>query len=395
MTAAIIAAGAVTKNDIGLVNVDNTADSEKPVSAIQQAAIDSAAVSEVWDRFDDKSNGIPTTAHRGTWSMHGGPVGQSAKPTVVAGKLTSSIPGTVAAGYAQLSLSKSMCHISARFTLSSYSTNQGAATFGAWSTDINATWPVIPDSPCHLAIGATVWIYGVWTGNVFTQVASGTFATPLAANGTTQHTAEVYIDKANAIAYIFLPDGTTATASHSLIGSVSGSVAFWEYYRQATTDTLAAFTNVSADSQQPLGLLMAKVLTTIPANTVETFIVPSTSMSVLIPGSSMTDVGQGTTVTFFAPRSGKVKVQLSGFIQINAAALVFWQLAEGATAKATWTVADGQIKTRATVDCVVTGLVPGSSYTYKWQHMSTTPNIGYLMLDNPNGYSASMTVTPL
>lgn len=75
-------------------------------------------------------------------------------------------------------------------------------------------------------------------------------------------------------------------------------------------------------------------------------------------------------VTFTAPASGNVVVVLNGRISTSAAATPTWGLRSGSTTVGLYTLASslnlgGAHQTRTTA-ISVTGLTPGTSYTYKW-----------------------------
>lgn len=67
-----IKSGAVTKSEVGLGNVDNTADTNKPISAATQTALDARIV---WVDVINASTARPTGATRVIW------IGGTAQPT--------------------------------------------------------------------------------------------------------------------------------------------------------------------------------------------------------------------------------------------------------------------------------------------------------------------------
>lgn len=352
---------------------------------------------EVWDRFDDSPNGAPEAARAGgAWALWGGTVGATAEPTVVSGKLTSAIPGTVAAGYASLPLRYSGRRVGAKFVFGAYSTNMGAAVIGLFGASIEATWPTIPDSPCHLVISPVDWIYGVYSGDVFTQVATGQFATALAADGVTEHSCEVNLDQASDTAYITLPDGSVRAITHALIGSVVGNWAFWEYYRSATTDSLAAFTDVWSDSLRADALPTARRLSLIPGVPASVDYAPATNADVAVPDAEATvDATNLAATVWIPPGCTALLVEMDGILVMSGSTRVFWSIREGATTYGTRNVVSQQYSGALHSSVKITGLAPGSAHTYVWRHWAIAAGVATLKLDSPNGYSAVMKFTPL
>lgn len=84
------------------------------------------------------------------------------------------------------------------------------------------------------------------------------------------------------------------------------------------------------------------------------------------------------TVTFTAPASGKVLVELSGYIQVGTAGTsAIWNVCThgGTTPVGTWMSATaGANGVNATTRCYVSGLTPGNSYQWDW--LAQTGNSG-------------------
>jgi hypothetical protein len=59
-----VKAGAVTSSDVGLSNVDNTSDADKPISTLQQAAFDDRLV---WVDVVDANTARPAGTARVLW----------------------------------------------------------------------------------------------------------------------------------------------------------------------------------------------------------------------------------------------------------------------------------------------------------------------------------------
>lgn len=96
----------------------------------------------------------------------------------------------------------------------------------------------------------------------------------------------------------------------------------------------------------------------------------NTSMSVTATAVAMADVdATNLAVTFIAPPSGKVNVELEALCVPPATATLFWGLREASALVADtpqYVGFDSMNLGRARVTCPVSGLTPGTSYTYKW-----------------------------
>lgn len=80
-------------------------------------------------------------------------------------------------------------------------------------------------------------------------------------------------------------------------------------------------------------------------------------------------------VSFTAPASGKVQIDLSATVKGSAAGTrTFWALRNGTTVVPGTTVMvhEGVNPTRATVSIIVTDLTPGQNYTFKWGAAAST-----------------------
>jgi hypothetical protein len=69
-------------------------------------------------------------------------------------------------------------------------------------------------------------------------------------------------------------------------------------------------------------------------------------------------------VTFTAPASGKVMVELSGILEVTGSSPGAWSLRSGTSTIKACMVGTGY--RYATASFYITGLTPGDSYTYKW-----------------------------
>lgn len=376
-----------------MLSVDGTTDPR--VTAAQMTSMQ-ALVSgggNASDRYARYADGVPTTAGNGSlWDMHGFTPAQ--RPKVVSGKLV--LDSTLVGGaYAQQALTgEQITRLGAKFTFSSYSTSAGAVTLVSWAQSISNTSPAIPDSPCHLVLSPTQWIYGVWSNNVFTQIAAGTYATALTADGAAEYSAEVVVDRQQAKAYVTLPDGSVVTVSDSRIGTLSGVVACWEIYRQALTDTKAAFVETWGQSGKSDFIPMTKAIVKAISFPVVVQYAPASDVSIAIPTSEATVDATNLAATITLPIGcSALEVTLSGYLGAATQKQVLWAVRIGATTYATQTVCNQAIDGLVNYTARIANLVGGGTYTVLWRHFATTSG-ATLRLNSPNGYVATMKLTP-
>lgn len=351
----------------------------------------------VADEFGGYANGARVAPRLGgPYVNFGGSVGVTAEPEVVSGILTCAL-AAAAGSYAQVDHGTPVSRVGGRFKFGAGSTtDNGSAVLIAWDADIGATWPTIPDSPCHLAITTIGAIFGVWSGGTFTQVKAWTFATELA-QGSTVHTAEVLIDTANSTAYVFLPDGTLRTVTHATIGAITdANYACWETYRQATSDALAGFTALWSGDDLLAELPAAKWAAAQPVGTaLVTKYAPATNQDKAVPASEATVDATNLIVSIVAPASGKILIELDGVLDMSGSTRVFWSVRSGATTYGTINVVSQQWDGAVHYTHLITGLTAGNTYDFVWRHWAIAAARATLKLDDPNGYQATMTATPI
>jgi hypothetical protein len=209
---------------------------------------------EAWHNFQNKANGDLNTLDSGqTWLPAWNTTIAANKPTISGGALVvaNTTVGQTAAGYAQVLLSSTVKRIGCDVTFSSYSTLNGAVAVVIWKDNPvvqTAGALTIPYSPMHLVITPTTWGVSIWetpTGPV--TVGSGTFITPLTADGTTVHRIEAEI--IGSTMYLFLPNGQVESFTDARVNTYAGRYANWEPYRlNANTDSQARVLQVWASS---------------------------------------------------------------------------------------------------------------------------------------------------
>lgn len=314
--------------------------------------------------------------------------------TVTGGRLVSGVNGdTAKAAYWTQDAGGEVHRIGGEFPFGA-GTDAGSAVFLLLEDHFPEPY-ALPDGPLHFVITPAQWTFGVCEGGAVVQLASGTFRTPLAQDGTV-HRAEARRDGATAT--LLLPDGTTAVVTDSRIASIPGTHAVFEVYRNTPEGATAAFVRFWADTDAvPLGGTApsdtARIVSALGA-TPTAGAKHAPALPITIPGS-MTNVHPELTTTATVPASGKLLVTLSAWISANAGT-TYWALYNGANPLLWRAVADGATERLVTLVHVVAGLTPGTVMTPDWRHMNTASSGGTVMwLDTAGGYEAAMAITPI
>lgn len=181
----------------------------------------------------------PTTPRvRTVWSNHAdGPLpirgdeglpleavllGSTVPPTVRGRALVGNLPDDHAATYLIQPLGARVRSVGARFGFTPGS-DAGSLCLATWIGR-----PPI-DTNCHMVVTPDRWIFSVAQGNALHHVDDGPFTTPLPQDGTPL-TLQVDLDGGpNAV--LRLPDGGVHTVVDARIGSIPGTVAGWEFFK--------------------------------------------------------------------------------------------------------------------------------------------------------------------
>lgn len=322
-------------------------------------------------------------------------------PTISGGKLIGNLPAAGGvASYVDQQLGAKVLRIGADFGFGSGDGVNGAICLAAWVAP-QASISTVQDTHCHFAINPTSWTFTIWQGNVNSAaLASGTFATPLAQDGTNLR-AEARFDGSTVT--LILPDNSIALATDSRIGSIVGTVACWEFYRYLSTGNDVLFYRTWADTQAgPLGLASsagaAKIAQKTAANRdpVVQFYAPATGVDILVP-TTLTDVdATNLAVTFTLPGDCTAAlVEINAYVQMFGAAELLWAYREGGTTFGTQAVVNGQYTGTLNYKNKRTGFAAGTTHTIIMQHFSSVASVAYLSLSYGSGYAATITVTPL
>ena len=170
---------------------------------------------------------------------------------VANGRLEVSWPASApGAYYLQAPMASKVRRIGATFGFGpSANYTSGSFCLAAWTTD--GAQPGISQAHCHIFTTVVGWLFQIVTGGMIITITQGGYAAPLPQDWS-ELRLEVVIE--GSTAYIYLPDGSTAIAQDSRIGTISGYSPCWEFYRDAGTTTVPlAFYEVWADTRpQPL-----------------------------------------------------------------------------------------------------------------------------------------------
>ncbi len=353
---------------------------------------------EIFCRFDDKADGalgVTDSAH--TFSGH--PTSGTGQPRVIGGTLKDTNVGPNGSYSFVQTGGRSLTELGASFSLGAYSTDDsGSAVLIAGSGDFGLAVSLsnpIPDSPCHLVLKRTTWDYGVFVGNVYTVIATGSYRAPLTADGVTFYEASVVIDKVHSTAYVYLPDGQVVRIAHATIGSV---VAPWVGIEQfkftgPSNASQAAFLWFYGSSDKHDNIDRAR-LDARPLGTAGAYRAPASNADITLGGTAV-DV-LGASVSFTVPPSKAVWVTLDAFVNVTADGLTLFSIKEGAATLRTITVNTRQPggKVGARVLVSFPSATVGDTKTYNFFAAQAT-GTSTLKLDDPNGYQASMTIEPV
>lgn len=346
---------------------------------------------EVGCDFSTKADGSPVAVDSGqTWTLANNSATGSA-PIISSGRLTFAPSAAPAAAYTQTQLKGAGTRIGARFRLGTKTTANGGACLIFWAAAITGPPIVVPDSPCHFVTTHTGWTYGVWSGGSMTAVKSGTYATALTDD--TDYTAEVVIDRKTSTAYISLPDGSRASCSHALIGSVAGTWACWESYKGATTDAIASFDLAWADSVRTDQVLTAKTLGDLHRNYGMQH-APASAATYAAPGS-LASIDATNLKLAFTPAGTKVLVTIQLFLESSTGFYLVRPFTTNGVGGQTGVVVNGAIVPGTyTYTSVLSGLTAGVPDVLVPQHFAATGSVT-AKADGPNGKICAISISDI
>lgn len=364
---------------------------------------------DVFDAFAGRPAGsFPVRSSSGhLWHEYFETAGERLK-VLASGKLGSD--GTVAgpaAGYIDTDLGEgnTLGRAGARWDFSAAgTTNTAAMCILGWANPFNAGPDPVPNSPCHFVITPAAAAFDVWQNDVITNVMTHTFKTPLVCDdGATAagiHEAEVIIE--GQTAQLRLPDGAVRLVSHALIASMSGRYAGFEiFYGTQSTDHRPQIHKVWADptpgdpSNTGNTAAMYRAIQSFgDFDPVAVTQVSNPAANVAVPNAVADIDAANLKITFRAPASGSVLVELTGYLTMTGATTVFWALSGGVGSLSTAVVGQ-QFTGQVTFRRIMTGLTPNALVTLVWRHFALAAATATFNRDGPNGFVPTMKVTPL
>lgn len=373
--------------------IPNAADFDDVIGVALESRGISKGGAQIWDDFSQQPDGVPVATKSGTTYLLNGT--HSASVTVASGKLIAVTPQASVATYVQTPMRRPGTRVGARLAFSPYTVSGGCATLGFWADPMdNLTGTPVRSSPCHFVIAPTLWSFSVWNEGDGSdiEVGSGFWQTPLVADGATEYSVDIQIDRRNSCAYVLVtgPSGVVIMNrkfSHSMIGSVPGNYAFIEHYRTAVTNTLPLFYDWWADSAVFSGRVSAQLLASIPARPATIQYRPASSVLYTAPTGASADVDATNLALAFTPATDKAIVTFSGFVKFFGATDLYWTVRILSSTFGSEQVVNGGEKSitpsdgKRTVQFLITGLTPGSPVVIKWGHLATLANAAVLWAD--------------
>ncbi len=149
-----------------------------------------------------------------------------AQPTLRGGALVGNLPAAASAVYLTQPVGAPVRRIGARIAFGPGATS-GSAALVAWN---GAPTVDRVDGHLHLVFTPDRWIAGVLEGGRVRELARADYGLPLPQDGTPR---PVDVLVAGDAVVLRLPDGTTTTVRDARFATGSGTVAVWEFYKNA------------------------------------------------------------------------------------------------------------------------------------------------------------------
>lgn len=218
------------------------------------------------------------------------------------------------------------------------------------------------------------------TGAATTLTSAGLAAMPVI--GSTEH-----------IVVVFDPDGLTGTPFAKRCTAHTSAATTCTIETAATTfEGLGSARDVPRGTPWVAGSIAKEDL----RDTYFKRLVYSTSSKKDVTGTLADFDSTNLVITFTAPPSGSVEIKLCSGSGSTASSSV-WGLREGTTQVGNLQYVHGAVVTRGVAFVTVTGLTPGTSYTYKWAGKNTGAGTSSLYIGGNSGIDgdAIMEVVPL
>lgn len=292
------------------------------VVAPVSAALNVQAPMEVNEDFATYPDGALTTLVSGQeWELLAYQGEADSLPRVESGRMTFDDDGR-GGGYAAVHLGGPITRVGATWAFTSFTNGGGSMTFALMDKMIGSS-PGLGRMGLHLRIEPTLWALGVVDGPSPTSVTDlhiGSFSTPLAADGVTEHRVEVTVDREQQRVFLTLPDGSVIRSrAHAAFAQLCDWV-FWEPYRDVggtpSTKTKPLFHRVWASSREPNAAIADRAIDLARRPiTVKTIPGPDHAFT-----NALTELGgsSNSRVITAIPSSGQMLVTVTGWIENDA-----------------------------------------------------------------------------
>lgn len=158
----------------------------------------------------------------------------SVPPSLRGGVLVGNLPAARSAAYLTQPLGAPVRRLGARIAFGP-GTTSGSAALVAWNGAPSADRV---DGHLHMVFTPDRWIAGVLTGGEVHEIARADYGLALPQDGTPR---PVEVVTAGDTAVLRLPDGTTTTVRDARFATGTGTVAVWEFYRDADDSAAVTF----------------------------------------------------------------------------------------------------------------------------------------------------------
>lgn len=275
-----------------------------------------------------------------------------------------------------------------------YTTTGGTAAFGAWSQQMDdSTSTLPPDGPLHVGFSPTGWGFGYFSGGTLTNLATGTFSTPLVADSVTRYTAGVWIDPETSRAGFFVldVDGTPLLSrdwTDSHFKTIPATYSFFEHFRAASTDTLPIFWRVSYNASNRQSVSTQRRIGKMPQRRIASRMVDDGS-AYMAPTGSAANVDSATAYLDFIPETATALVTLSAYLRFHNFTDVSWRVGISTSDFGGGFVAQAETEGKAT-------LASACAVGDTTLALTTKPNPGTFVLDpwSANPETVTIRATP-
>jgi hypothetical protein len=151
-------------------------------------------------------------------------------PALSSGALVGNLPSQQSASYVNQDVGAKVRRIGAVFGLEPGSA-AGAVALAAWAKSLPPGGGQVIETHCHFVITPERWIFGVVASTHLIELADDYFPSPLPQDGSPRLT-EVRLHGPTAT--ILLPDKSVQIVNDERIDTLLGTIACWEFYKNAS-----------------------------------------------------------------------------------------------------------------------------------------------------------------